>query len=333
MAVLPLPIQSLPGATFGGLIETSDAQVFVESIEAAPGALPAALNDCGGLLVVKGLSAISADAELLVRMSRLFGAEVEDYAKTGNDLNELHPETSQIIRISNLPPMNFEPPAKPDPPRLPDGGLPMQFPHRRGWHTDQSFRRPPPDISLFYAHVPAPKGQGQTLYADGTGAYDALPADLQCIVENLHALHVAPFKGYGEDEVAAGKPLMPLTNRDGPQPQPAVRIHPETGRKSLYLCECEQLDWVNGPLIDMQRGINGDGAELVYKLMTHFTADRFTYAHDWDAGDLVVYDNRCTIHSATWFDANAHGRIMWRTTVWGNPGPLYEGEKRSWDVE
>ena len=331
MAELPLQIQPLPGATFGGLIETRDGRAFVAAIESVPAALPCALNAHAGLLVIKGLSAISRDAELLVRLSKPFGSEVEDYSKTGNDHNELHPETSQIIRISNLPPMNFPPPEKPEPPCLIGGGLPMQFPHRRGWHTDQSFRRPPPDISLFYAHEPSPRGQGQTLYADGTGAYEALSADLKRSVEKLHAVHVCPFLGYGEDEVAAGKPRIRLTKKDGPQPQPVVRIHPETGRKSLYLCESEQLDWVTGPLVGMQTGIHGDGAALVYKLMSHFTEDRFTYAQEWDAGDLVIYDNRCTIHCATWFDAKVHGRVMWRTTVWGNPGPVYEGEVRSWD--
>ena len=49
-------------------------------------------------------------------------------------------------------------------------------------------------------------------------------------------------------------------------------------------------------------------------------------------GDVVIYDNRCTIHSATWFDAEKVDRVMWRTTVWGNPGPYYDGEARSWEV-
>jgi len=326
----PFTIRPLPGANFGGLIEVSDGRAFVDAVEVSPQALPAALNAHGGLLLVKGLNAISEDPELLLRLSRPFGTEIEDYAETGNNPQYLLSESSQIIQISNLSPINFPPPEQPDPPRLPDGGLPVRFPHRRGWHTDQSFRRPPPDISLFYAHVPTPKGQGQTLYADGTRAYETLPPPLQEIVEHLEGLHVAPFRGYGEDEIAAGKPRMPLNEKDGPQPQPVVRIHPETGRKALYLCEQEQMDWLNGPLVGMQPGLHGDGAKLIYELMTHFTEDRFTYAHDWDVGDLVIYDNRCTIHSATWFNAETHGRVMWRTTVWGNPGPLYEGEARSW---
>ena len=79
------------------------------------------------------------------------------------------------------------------------------------------------------------------------------------------------------------------------------------------------MDWVDGPFAGMQPGPDGDGAELLYELMAHITQPRFVYAHDWDAGDLVVYDNRCVLHCATWFDAAANGRVMWRTTVFGNP--------------
>ncbi len=325
-------IQPLPGARFGGVVDVSDGVAFVAAVEADPGQLSQALYDADGFLLLKGLSAISDDPELLIRLSRPFGDEVEDYATASNRQNLLHPASSHIIRISNMPPMNFAPPEQPDPPRTEDGALPVQFPHRRGWHTDQSFRRPPPDISLFYAHQPAPRDQGQTLYADGVGAYEALPDDLRVQVEDLLALHVAPFKGYGEDAVMAGDPPQGLNERDGPQPQPVVRTHPVTGRKALYLCEREQIDWRNGPFVGIEPGITGEGRDLLYRLMEHFTQPAFTYAHHWDQGDVVIYDNRCTIHSATWFDADTVDRVMWRTTVWGNPGPYYDGEARSWEV-
>ena len=90
------------------------------------------------------------------------------------------------------------------------------------------------------------------------------------------------------------------------------------------------MDWIEGPLVGMEPGPDGGGAALLYELMSHLTQRRFTYAHDWDAGDIVIYDNRSLAHSATWFDATRHDRLMWRTTVTGNPGPEYAGEKRSW---
>ena len=90
------------------------------------------------------------------------------------------------------------------------------------------------------------------------------------------------------------------------------------------------MDWVEGPLADMTPGPDGDGAKLLYELMTHITQPRYTYIHDWDPGDLVIYDNRSVLHAPTWFDAEAHTRLMWRTTVMGDPGPEYDGEARSW---
>ena len=64
--------------------------------------------------------------------------------------------------------------------------------------------------------------------------------------------------------------------------------------------------------------------------MEHYTQRKFVYIHEWNEGDLIIYDNRTTIHSATWFDSDAHPRVMWRTTVSGNAGPEYAGERKSW---
>ena len=325
-------VTRLEGSRFGRVIDVTEGRAFTEAVEATPGKLPDLLYEADGFLLLKGMGAISEDPELLIRLSRPFGREVEDYAKTTNRLSMLHPASSHIIRITNLPPVKFPVPDRPDPPTLPDGSLPVQFPQRRGWHTDQSFRRPPPDISLFYAHQPCPRDQGQTLYADGVGAYEALSEAMKAKVEDLYALHVAPYKGYGEDSVLAGEEPQSLNAKDGPQPQPVVRVHPVSGRKALYLCEREQLDWRNGPFVGMEPGVHGAGRDLLYELMAHYTQPAFTYAHHWDQGDVVIYDNRCTIHTATWFDSERHGRDMWRTTVWGNPGAYYEGEARSWEA-
>ena len=109
----------------------------------------------------------------------LFGSEVEDYGHNLTPLNMVHPEVPEIFIVANRPPVSRAVPRRPDPPFNPDGSLPVQFPHRRGWHTDQSYRRPPPDVSLFLAVQPVPRGQGQTLFADGTAAYAALPPALK----------------------------------------------------------------------------------------------------------------------------------------------------------
>ena len=326
-----MEVTPLEGAGFGARVRLNgDAGAAVVALEAQPSALPDAFYEADGLLVMSGLHAITGEPSLLLRLSRLFGDEVEDYRPTHTARGMIHPEVPEIYIVSNTPPASLQPPAPPDPPLTEDGRLPVQFPHRRGWHTDQSFRRPPPDLSLFYCVTPAVKGQGQTLYADAAGAYDALPERLKARVENLVGIHAKPGVGRAEYAVRAGQAPDPLLPHQMPQHQPVVRTHPVTGRRSLYLCEAGQMDWVDGPFVGMQPGPDGDGAALLYELMSHITRPRFTYAHDWEPGDLVVYDNRCVLHCATWFDAEKYGRVMWRTTVFGNPGPIYAGERRSW---
>ena len=326
-------VRPLPGASFGGIVDfptEADTHAAIAAAEANPDAFLDAFYATHGFLLLKGMDAITKDPSQLVRLSSLFGSEVEDYRHTLTKQCNVHFETPNILLVSNIAPAIARVPAKPEPPLTIEGKLPVQFPHRRGWHTDQSFRRPPPDISLFYAETPAPKGQGQTLYADGISAYDALTDSMKECIEPLVGIHATPGRGRAEYNVRAGDTPDALEPHEKPQRQPVVRVHPVTGQRALYLCEAGQMDWIEGPFEKMEPGIDGDGARLLYELMSHYTDPRFTYAHDWDAGDLVIYDNRCLIHSATWFDAETHQRRMWRTTVRGNPGPLYDGERRSW---
>ncbi len=324
-------IGPLPGASFGALVRfAGGAGAAIDAAEANPEILPRALDTAEGLLALPGMRAITDEPALLVRLSRLFGPEVENYKFTLIAPNFVHRSVPEIFIVSNIPPADRAPPARPDPPLTTDGALPTRFPHRRGWHTDQSYRRPPPDISLFYAAIAAPKGQGQTLYANGIAAYAALPHAMKARLEGLCGLHVMPGTGRGEVAVKAGETPRPLPRHERPRAQPVIRVHPVTGQRALYLCEAGQMDWIEGPFIGMTPGPDGDGAALLYELMVHYTQPQFTYVHDWDDGDLVIYDNRCLVHAATWFDARNHKRLMWRTTVRGNSGAHYAGEKPSW---
>ena len=183
-------VDPLTSASFGrriSLAETSSLDSAVCALESSPALLVQALYDAGGLLYLSGLNEISTEPGLLSRLSQFFGPEVENYKQTLTEQKKIHPEFPEILQITNMSPSFQVPPARPDPPLTPAGRLPVKFPHRRGWHTDQSFRRPPPDISLFYAVIPSPPGQGQTLYADAAGAYDALSADLKATVEVLRS--------------------------------------------------------------------------------------------------------------------------------------------------
>jgi len=323
----------LAGTGFGGRVVLPGAASALDVVQAAertPGALPNALAESHGLLLLQGMDAMAEAPELLVRLSRIFGPEVEDYRQTLTAAHQVHPTVPEIFLVSNTPPSNRPPPALPDPPLNADGTLPVQFPHRLGWHTDQSYRRPPPDISLFLAVLPVPRGQGQTIFADGTAAYEALSPQLKARIEGLDGLHVSPRAGRRREEILAGKAPRVLGPHEQPQRQPIARIHPVTGKRALYLCEYGQMDWLEGPIAGMAPGPEGDGAALLDELMRHLTRPAFVYVHEWTAGDLVVWDNRCLAHAATWFDAATLARVMWRTTVSGNPGIAYAGEARSW---
>ncbi|HTC07490.1 MAG TPA: TauD/TfdA family dioxygenase [Acetobacteraceae bacterium] len=324
-------VRPLPGVGFGGRLSIAGgAPALIDAAEHDPTGLARALADSSGLLLLPDMTAMIDTPDLLVRLSRAFGPEVEDYRQTLTSLNMVHPAVPEIFIVSNVPPVNRPPPRRPDPPLTADGKLPVQFPHRRGWHTDQSYRRPPPDISLFLAVTPVTQGSGQTLFADTTAAYEALPPDLKALADTHDGIHVSLSAGRGRNDVLDGKTPRALGPLEQPQRQPLVRVHPVTGKRALYTCEYGQMDWVEGPIAGLSPGVHGEGAKLLEALVAHATQRQFVYAHEWTRGDVLVWDNRCLIHAATWYDHEKEQRIMWRTTVSGNPGALYAGENKSW---
>ena len=163
----------------------------------------------------------------------------------------------------------------------------------RLWHTDGSFRRIPAALSMLYAHRvprPGPLGKGETEFADLRAAYDALPAATKAAIEGLVALHDIAWSRaqLGFTELLFGeKDVLP------PVPQRLVRMHPGSKRKTLYLAAHASaiVDW---PL--------PDGRLLLRELIEHATVSDFVYRHEWREGDLVIWDNRCTMHRGRAFD-------------------------------
>ena len=327
-----------------GLGDVERARSFVAAAEAQKDELLAAIHSGRGLLLMRGLAGVASEPGLLVRLSQLFG-RAEDY-REGRDapayLSDEHPE---IAVISNAPPSSRDVPELPEPALSPSGGIPTQYPIRRGWHTDDSFRRPPPDFSLFFAARPTPRGQGQTLFADMSAAWDHLAPELRHEVEHgaLRAAHTNPWISRSRDAVLSSAHLLPAPPRAqafsgdaAPSVwQPMVCDHPDTGRKALFLSDCCQLDFVDGPISSPSRtfslGPHGEGNDMMRTLVSHCTCEQFVVVHDWEKGDLVVYDNRCTMHCATWFDGDAHRREMWRTFVRGNPSRAFgDPDRPSW---
>ena len=142
-----LLIRPLEGASFGALA-SFDSSTATDDFIAAAGLIRSELAKAGGLMVVKGLGAIANAPDELVRISRVFGPEVENYRETLTGARFFHDKIPEVLVLSNMPPCSFPPPRRPDPPVTADGSLPVRFPHQRNWHTDQSYRRPPPDITL-----------------------------------------------------------------------------------------------------------------------------------------------------------------------------------------
>jgi len=170
------------------------------------------------------------------------------------------------------------------------------------WHTDSSFRYLPGLCSLLYARRIPPLG-GHTEFADQRAAYDALPQAMQ---EKLHgriAEHCiatsrrrSGFMQFNEEEA---KRLPPV-------PQALVRTIPQNGRKSLYVASHA------GRILGMP---DDEGRALIDELIAHATQRQFVYTHRWRPNELVMWDNRCTLHRGTDYDDLHAIRDMQRATV------------------
>jgi alpha-ketoglutarate-dependent 2,4-dichlorophenoxyacetate dioxygenase len=171
----------------------------------------------------------------------------------------------------------------------------------RLWHTDSSFKAIPARYSLLSARAIPGEG-GETQFADMRAAYDALPGTMKARLEGLVAEHSVLYSrstiGFSDftDEERARLP---------PVPQMLVRTHPSSQRKTLYLAS--HAGWIRGMEIPEAR-------MLLRELMEHATQREFVHTHRWKTGDLVMWDDRCTMHRAREFDT-AQVRDMHRTTV------------------
>jgi alpha-ketoglutarate-dependent 2,4-dichlorophenoxyacetate dioxygenase len=172
----------------------------------------------------------------------------------------------------------------------------------RLWHTDSSFKRLPARASLLYARSIPPVG-GHTEFADERAAYDALPQEMKRRLHTLVAEHSIfnsrarlGFTNFTDEE----RREMP------PVPQVVVRTIPESGRKSLYLAShAGRIFGVPEP----------EGRLLIDELVAHATQRQFVYTHRWRLNDLVIWDNRCTMHRGMEFDDLRWKRDMQRATV------------------
>ena len=173
------------------------------------------------------------------------------------------------------------------------------------WHTDSSFKRIPAKCSLLSARElpsPGPMGGGETEFADLRAAWDALPEARKRELDGLVVEH-SIFRsrsqiGFADFNDEIFKQLPPV-------PQALVRHHPASGRASLYLAS--HASHIIGWRVE-------EGRALIEELIAFATQPQFIYQHRWRVGDLVIWDNRCTMHRGRPYD-DTQRRVLHRTTV------------------
>ena len=172
------------------------------------------------------------------------------------------------------------------------------------WHSDSSFKRTPAKYSLLSARI-IPSAGGNTEFADMRAAYDALDAETRAEIEDLVCEHSLMYSrgqlGFSEFTEEERRSFIPV-------PQRLVRRHPETGRKSLFLSS--HAGTIQGWPMPEARAFLRD-------LLEHATQRRFVQVQRWRPFDLVMWDNRVTMHRARRYKENAEVRDMRRTTVAG----------------
>lgn len=180
------------------------------------------------------------------------------------------------------------------------------------WHSDKSATLNPLSASLLRA-IAIPDVGGDTVFSNGYLAYDALSDKMKELLGNLYGVHVG---GGGEVDGSTPERLAASLRRNAVS-QPIVRVHPKTGRKSLYF----------GANVKRIEGLTlEEGAPLIEFLVKHISRPQFIYRHIWQKDDVVIWDNRCTMHMAVDNYDRGEYRHMERISIKGeSSGHPYEG--------
>ncbi|MFN7754192.1 MAG: TauD/TfdA dioxygenase family protein [Pseudomonadota bacterium] len=237
-----------------------------------------------GVLLLRGQR---VDREQHIAFSRHFG-ELDRHDSLPRDRDPDHPE---LLMVTN---------------RERTDGQPSNSRYTgQLWHSDMSFTLVPSLGSLLRA-VEVPPVGGDTMFANMTAAYDALSPGMKRLIDGLHGVHQPERKG------ADQAPQWAEQNRrlNPPVAQPVVRVHPETGRRALYIGEKVRR---------FESMTEEESQPIIRYLLQHATRPQFLYRHQWQRDDILVWDNRCTMHIALGDYEQALERHMERTTVLGTP--------------
>ena len=240
-----------------------------------------------GILLFRGQD-ISREAH--IDFSRRFG-ELDRHDALPRDR---HPQYPELLMVTNEP--------KPD-------GSPSDTKYTgRQWHSDMSFTTAPALGSVLRCFA-VPDVGGDTLFANMYRAYDALSDGMKKLIADLHGIHLSGTRKLANDNSGVVR-AEEQVRMNPPVAQPVVRVHPETGRKALYIGE--KVKRFDGMTEEESR-------PLIEYLVRHATKPEFVYRHQWRANDILVWDNRCMMHQALGDFDEVQLRHLERTTVLGTP--------------
>jgi len=238
-----------------------------------------------GILLLRGQN---ISREQHIEFSRRFG-ELDDHKALPRDR---HPDYPELLLVTNRP--------NPD-------GTPSESRYTgRLWHTDMSYTMHSALGSLLKCYE-LPEVGGDTLFCNMTMAYDALSAGMKKLIADLHGIHMSGTRKINKQDAGEAR-RAEVMKLNPPIAQPVVRVHPETGRKALYLGEkVKRFDGMT----------EAESKPLIDYLNKHATQPEFVYRHQWRRNDIVVWDNRCTMHQALGDFDETQLRHMERSTVLG----------------
>ena len=222
-----------------------------------------------------------------IAFSRRFG-ELDNHDSLPRDR---HPDYPELLLVTNI--------AK-------ENGKPSDSKYTgQQWHSDMSFT-PVPSLGSLLLGITIPPVGGDTMFTNMYRAYDTLSDGMKKMIEGLHGIHTGTRKvdDPNSDREKEQRKINP------PIAQPVVRVHPETGRKALYIGEKVSC------FVDMT---TEESKPLIEYLVRHATRPQFVYRHQWRADDIVLWDNRCTMHMAPADYDRSYIRHMRRTTLEGVP--------------
>ena len=237
----------------------------------------------------------------------------EDHIKFGRKFGQLekHPSLShrssknpEIYRVSNV---------SEEGKIIPSKNTSWQYLKQSWlWHTDSSFREIPSKGSILHGISTTRKG-GSTYFANMYEAYNDLDKNTKESINNLSVIHDHDYI------INLSSELKSKQNKGSyehlpPVKHPLVQVHPVTRKKSLFLSPHTMVN------ID---GFNKiEGRKILDELIDHSVQSKYVYKHEWTDNDIIMWDNRCTMHSVEPFDNNTIKRIMHRVTLVGENKPI-----------